>query len=161
MIWVGIEMTLNVSVQNRSFLRPFALRIWWPERTLTSACCPRAANQHAPHLVWLFLGYVAALIRRGLPPWCTSSRTYPCHNSFSKCSLRKPIGHVERLIQQVPGSCRGAHGPSSQALNAYIYPSTTLKSHMWSIRLLGKVYTPLNTCSPIKKKALTIVTPLN
>lgn len=90
---------------------------------------------------------------RNFLPWGVCSLSYLCNNSFSKHSLHKLISLSEQLIHQANISCQHAHSPSSQTLQKKICSSATIKTHMLSIRLLGKsTLHLLNGWSPVKTK---------
>lgn len=84
------------------------------ERTLTlpflPQCCRSACSMSCVNL--LFSTWQSSLEGTCLPGVISSLR-YLCNNSFSRCSLHKPISQMEQLIQQASISCQEAHGPSS------------------------------------------------
>lgn len=138
--------------QDRKPLGPFTLRKCSTEARKGFSlllACPGASDQRTPCPLSIFSA--CGQVNQG---GIVRSLRYLCNNSFSKWSLQKLVSHTEELIQQARVSCQDAQQPNTRE---EIHSSTTIKSHMLSIRLLGKsslhlTHNPQSEALPLKKK---------
>lgn len=141
--------TLNPLVQNRSLLRPWQYTPWWPGKNPDPAPCPCCKPACPTSRVNLLLTQPRALDEACLPdvsahwglaiviPFPNACRVNLLATWNSKFS--KPV-----YLVGVPMVLAAKHS------GAYISKHNS-KTPYGECQVTGKVYSPFNTCSPIKK----------